>query len=191
VWRGSDLTLLHTLDVQDEWGRAAEPRVLSDGETVLVSTFGCSLLRVVGLTGEDDEAPTLERVWSFGGSSCALPVVVGRFWIQAVPPVNGLVALDVSDPANPVEVARVTLADDDWPHWISLSPDGHRIVVTGYAGTRHRVILVDLDPTTGAMTVDEAFTSPGATRPGVSFDRGSWPHGETGPGDPHGVVFSR
>ena len=63
--------------------------------------------------------------------------------------------------------------------------------MTGYAGTRHRVVIVDLDPETGAMAVDEAFTSPGAARPGVSFDRPSWPHGETGPGDPHGAVFSR
>ena len=91
--------------------------------------------------------------------------MAGRFWIQAVPSANGLVALDVSDPANPVEAARVTLDDDDWPHWISLSPDGRRIVVTGYAGTRHRVILVDLDPETGSMAVDEAFTSPGASTP--------------------------
>ena len=188
VWRGSDLQLLHTIDFPDEWGRAAEPRVLADGETVLVSTFGCSLLRVVGLDGDE---PSLERVWEFGGSSCALPVVVGNFWIQAVPSVNGLVALDVSDPANPVEAARVSLDEDDWPHWISLSPNERRIVVTGYAGTRHRVILVDLDPQTGQMSVDTDFGTPGADRPGITFDRNVWPHGETGPGDPHGVVFSR
>ena len=188
LWRMSDLALLHTLEFPPEWGRAAEPRLLSDGETVLVSTFGCTLLHVEGITSD---APSVSRVWDFGGSSCALPIVSGDFWIQAVPEVNGLVTLDVSDPADPVEVARLSLADDDWPHWIAPSSDGQRIVVTGYAGTRHRVLIVDFDPATGALAVDSAFTSEGADRPGVSFVRDSWPHGETGPGDPHGVVFSR
>ncbi|MEM7417488.1 MAG: hypothetical protein AAF389_18505 [Gemmatimonadota bacterium] len=187
VWRLSDLTLLHTVDLPAEWGPAAEPRVLSDGETVLVTTFGCKLLRVVDLAGRE---PTAEVVFDFGGRSCALPVVVGDYWIQAVPEAHGLVALDVSDPSAPREVSRVTLDDDDWPHWISLAPDQRRIVVTGYAGTRHRVVLVDLDPSTARMSVDVDFND-GSGRPGITFDRGTWPHGSTGPGDPHGVVFSR
>lgn len=188
IWRMSDLQLLHTLELPPEWGRAAEPRLLSDGETVLVSTFSCALLRVEGLISD---APSVSRVWDFGGSSCALPIVAGDFWIQAVPEVNGLVTLDVSDPANPVEVARLSLGDDDWPHWISPSPDERRVVVTGYAGTRHRVLIVDFDPETGALGLDSAFTSAGTDRPGVSFVRDAWPHGASGPGDPHGAVFSR
>jgi hypothetical protein len=187
IWRLSDLTLLETLEFPEEWGPAAEPRVLADGVTVLVSTFGCKLLRVVGL---ETAEPSLELAYDFGGASCALPVVTGGFWIQAVPEANGLVALDVSAASSPVEVARVELAEDDWPHWISLSPDASRIVVTGYAGTRYRVILIDLDADSGAMQVDAAFTSPGADGPGVSFDRPEWPHGSTGAADPHGAVFS-
>ena len=189
VWRLSDLSLLHTLELPQEWGLAAEPRLLADGETVLVSTFGCALLRVKNLMSE---APSVEKVWDFGGSSCALPIVSGEYWVQAVPAANGLVALDVRDLENPFEVAHVLLEEDDWPHWISLSPDGRRIVVTGYAGTRHRVLIVDFDPVTGDLEVDASFTSSvGADRPGVSFDRAAWPHGESGPGDPHGAVFSR
>ena len=188
IWRMSDLQLLHTLELPEEWGRAAEPRLLSDGETVLVSTFGCSLLRVEGLTSD---TPSVSRVWEFGGSSCALPIVSGDFWIQAVPEVNGLVTLDVSDPARPVEISRLSLGLDDWPHWISLASDGRRIVVTGYAGTRHRVLIVDFDPATGAMAVDTDFGSADPDRPGVSFIRDVWPHGASGPGDPHGAVFSR
>ena len=46
VWRLSDLTLLRTIPIPNEWGSAAEPRVLADGRTVLVATFGCSLLRI-------------------------------------------------------------------------------------------------------------------------------------------------
>ncbi|NNM35180.1 MAG: hypothetical protein HKO53_19045 [Gemmatimonadetes bacterium] len=187
VWSLGDLRLLHTIDLPREWGRAAEPRLLSDQETVLVTTFGCKLLRVVGLESVE---PAAEVIYDFGGASCALPVVVGDLWIQAVPGAHGLVALDVSDPGAPREVSRVTLADDDWPHWISLSPDRRRIVITGYAGTRHRMIIVDLDPFDGTMRVDPNF---GGTedRPGISLDREDWPHGATGPGDPHGVVFSR
>lgn len=187
IWRLSDLALLSTLEVPTDWGEAAEPRVLSDGRTVLVSTFGCSLLRVEGLEGD---APTLSRAHHFGGSGCALPVVTGDTWIQAVPAAHGLVALDVSDPARVSEVHTVSLDEDDWPHWIALSPDERRIVVTGYAGTRHRVILVDWDPSTQTLSVDESF-GPTAGRPGISFDRSDWPHGSSGPGDPHGAVFSR
>ncbi|MGY8779449.1 MAG: hypothetical protein ACKVIN_15195 [Longimicrobiales bacterium] len=187
IWRLSDLTLLETLEFPEEWGPAAEPRVLADGVTVLVSTFGCKLLHVVGLETDD---PSLELAYDFGGASCALPVVTGDFWIQAVPDANGLVALDVSAVSSPVEVARVELTEDDWPHWIALSPDESRIVVTGYAGTRYRVILINLDAHTGKMQVDSAFATAGEDRPGVSFDRPSWAHGSTGPADPHGAVFS-
>jgi len=188
VWRLSDLTLLATLSYPEEWGPAAEPRLLADGETVLVSTFGCKLLRVVGLETED---PTLALSYEFGGTSCALPVVVGDLWIQAVPNAHGLVALDVSELGSPVEVSRVALSEDDWPHWIALSPDERRIVVTGYAGTRHRVLLIGLDAPSGNMYVDTAFSAGGDGRPGVSFDRLDWEHGSTGPADPHGAVFSR
>ncbi len=187
VWRLGDLGLAATLDLPEEWGAAAEPRVLRDGETVLVSTFGCRLLRVDGLDGG---APSVTVVHTFQGEGCALPVVAGDHWIQTVPAAHALVALDVSRPGEPREVARLTLGEDDWPHWIALSPDGRRIVVTGYAGTRHRILLVDVDPSSGAMTVDEDFRDPGSDRPGISFDRRDWPHGASGPADPHGAVFS-
>ena len=188
VWRLSDLTLLATLDLPGEWGAAAEPRVLSDGESVLISTFGCKLLRIDDL---ETDSPSVSLAYDFGGGNCAVPVVANNLWIQTVPEIHGLVALDVTNPERPHEVSRLVLGDDDWPHWISLEPGGRRIAVTGYAGTRHRDLMIQLDGTTGRMSVDSAFTSPGARLPGVSFDRADWPHGDTGPADPHGVVFSR
>jgi len=100
VWRLSDLVLLHTIEFPDEWGAAAEPRVLADGRTVLVTTFGCSLLRVTGL---DTPTPGIERVHQFHGSNCALPVVAGNFWIQTVPEDGALVTLDVTKPNEPLE----------------------------------------------------------------------------------------
>jgi hypothetical protein len=193
VWNLSGLELLATLDLPPEWGPAAEPRALSDGRTVLVSTFGCKLLRIDGLENSTnpDEAPVASLVHEFQGTACALPVVAGDLWVQTVPALHGLVALDVSDPSDVREVSRLVLGEDDWPHWISLSPGGDRIVVTGYAGTRHRILMVDLDPVTGEMSVDESFGESGPGRPGISLDRIRWSHGATGPGDPHGVVFSR
>jgi hypothetical protein len=84
--------------------------VLRDGETVLVSTFGCRLLRVDGL---DDEAPSVTLVHTFQGEGCALPVVAGDHWIQTVPAAHGLVALDVSSPGGPGR----------WPasHWATTT----------------------------------------------------------------------
>ena len=48
VWRLSDLALLHTLSLPDgpagnEGLLTAEPRLMADGKTVLVSTFRCGL----------------------------------------------------------------------------------------------------------------------------------------------------
>ena len=188
IWRLSDLTPLATLDLPEDWGAAAEPRVLPDGETVLISTFGCKLLRIDDLA---TDSPSVSLAYDFGGENCAVPVVANNLWIQTVPEIHGLVALDVANPELLHEVSRLVLGDDDWPHWISLEPGGRRIVVTGYAGTRHRILMIHLDGTTGRMSVDSAFTSPGERLPGVSFDRVDWPHGATGPADPHGVVFSR
>lgn len=187
IWRLSDLALLHTIDIPEEWGAAAEPRVLADGQTVLITTFGCSLLRVTAL---DTSMPEVEHVHEFGGSNCALPVVAGNYWIQTVPDDGALVALDVQQPDAPREVSRLQLGEGHWPHWISLGPQASRLVVTGYSATRHRVIVVQFDTATGRLMVDEEFSA-GDGRLGISFERDRWPHGTTGPGDPHGVVFSR
>lgn len=184
VWRLSDLALLHTLQIPHEWGAAAEPRLLADGRTVLVTTFGCSLLRLADLA---TDAPRVERVYRFAGANCALPVVFGHFWVQTVPAENALVALDVRRPGAPREVGRLALGPGHWPHWISLEPSGGRIVITGYQRTRQRVIMARVHPRTGALTADPRF---GAGE-GVSFNRRDWPHGPSGPGDPHGAVFSR
>ena len=187
VWRLSDLTLLRTIPIPNEWGSAAEPRVLADGRTVLVATFGCSLLRMVDLA---TDAPRVERVYGFAGANCAVPAVVGHFWIQPVPAEHALIALVVGRPDSPREVSRLVLGPGQWPHWISVEPNGRRVVVTGYQATRYHVIVATFDPMTGAVAADSAFGG-GKDGLGVSFERREWPHGATGPGDPHGAVFSR
>lgn len=106
LWRLSTLELLHTFTLPpgplgDEGDLTAEPRLLADGRTVLVSTFNCGLYLLEGLDGA---APTGRLVATFPrskGTYCAIPVVSGRYLIITVPAYPGVVSIDVSDPANP------------------------------------------------------------------------------------------
>ncbi|MBW3660594.1 MAG: selenium-binding family protein [Gemmatimonadetes bacterium] len=191
VWRLSDLAPVATIRLPAgpkgyENQQPGEPRLLEDGETVLVATFTCGLYRVTGLGGE---APSAEFVHGFDGGGCALPVVLGRWWIQSVPSAHAVVTLDVSDPAAPREVDRLTLGGRNFPHWLALDGHGQRIVITDRGDGERRIFLATIDPETGELALDEAFRDPGAGRPGVSFDRSEWPHGVTGAAKPHGAVF--
>lgn len=196
VWRLSDLTLLHTFALPDgpaggEGMYSAEPRVLADGKTVLVSTFNCGLYLLEGL---ETDAPSARLVSSFPrreGTYCAIPVIAGNHYLVTVPAWSAVVALDISDPANPREVSRAAFGPGDVPHWISLSPDGRRVVLTGYGTMKHRVELLTFDPATGALARDERFREPGASEPGFRMEGKAWPHGGSAAGVPHGAVFSR
>ena len=161
----------------------AEPRVLADG-SVYVNTFSCGLYR---LTGIDSAAPKAEFVHAFPGGtgghdSCAVPVVAGKYWVQTVGAVNGLIVLDVSDPAKPVEVSRLELDAKAYhmPHWVAADRSSDRLVVTG--SKQSWVLVLRLDPATGKLSIDQGFQA--------SFDRTTWPHGETGKAVVHGAVFS-
>jgi hypothetical protein len=194
-WRLSDLSLLHTIPLADgprgdEGGFTAEPRVLGDGKTVLVSTFNCGLYLVEGL---DSDTPGARLVASFPrkeGTYCAIPVIAGRYYLVTVPAWSAVVSLDISDPAAPREAGRVSFGPDDVPHWIAISPDLRRLVVTGYGGMLHRVEMVDFDSATGRLARDTRFREEGAAEPGFRMDDKSWPHGGSAAGIPHGAVFS-
>lgn len=196
LWRLSDLTLLHTFALPDgprgdEGLYTAEPRVLRDGRTVLVSTFSCGLYLLDGL---ESEAPSGRLVASFPEREnryCAIPVIAGDYYLVTVPAWSAVVSLDISDPAAPREVSRVAFGSDDVPHWIALSPDQRRVVVTGYEGMQHRVELLTFDAATGALARDERFRDDGASTPGIRFDNKRWPHGSAVKGVPHGAVFGR
>ena len=185
VWRLSDLTLLHTLGLPpgprgDEADYTAEPRVLSDGRTVVVTTFSCGMYLLEGLEGD---APSGRLVASFPRSDdtwCAIPVVSGDHLVITVEEIPGVVSLDVSDPTRPREVGRVTLPDGWVPHWLALEPNGRRLVLTGHGAMENRVVLLTHHPATGTLALDERFREEGATEPGVRLA-----------GVPHGAVFSR
>jgi hypothetical protein len=190
VWRLSDFKLLKSIRLQGEEGiDPAEPRLLSDGRTVLVSTFTCGLYRITNL---ETENPSAEFVHRFGGKNCALPVVAGKFWIETVPDSRALVSLDVSNPSKPVEISRLVLGEKDGPHWISLEPNKERIVISGGTDAlESRILIAKIDSKTGKLSLDEAFREKGAKQAGVSFDRQVWKHGRNGRAIPHGAVFSR
>jgi hypothetical protein len=196
VWRLSDLTLLHTITLPDgpagdESMLTAEPRVLADGRTVLVSTFSCGLYLMEGLDGD---RPSGRLVASFPRKPktyCAIPVIAGRYYLVTVPAWSAVVSLDIGDPAAPREVGRITLGADDVPHWIALSQDHRRVAITGYGAMRHRVVIARFDSATGGLTLDKRFREPGASAPGFRMDDKTWPHGGRAMGIPHGAVFSR
>ncbi|CAN5444840.1 hypothetical protein BH23ACI1_BH23ACI1_27330 [soil metagenome] len=196
VGRLSDLSLLRTFPLPDgaagnEGMLTAEPRLLDDGRTVLVSTFNCGLYLMEGLEGDTPSARLVASFPQKAGTSCAIPVIAGRYYLVTVPAWSAVVSLDISDPGAPREVSRIALADGDVPHWIAISPDHRRVVVTGYEGMQHRVVIARLDPDTGQLAVDERFREDGATEPGFRMDNKTWPHGGTARGIPHGAVFSR
>jgi hypothetical protein len=197
VWRLSDLALLHTLRVPlarpagaDHAGHGAaggehhrlpaEPRVLADGRTVMFGTFTCGLYHLVGV---ETDAPRVVFSTVFPGTDCAVPVVVGRWWIQTVPALRALVALDVSDPAAPIEASRLVLGDDVAPHWLAADASGRLLVTTSATPGDPTMRFVAFDPATGALSLDPH-------RLPIDLRRVNWPDGYTGLVVPHGSVFS-
>ncbi|MGZ8455374.1 MAG: hypothetical protein ACXWZ4_02080 [Gemmatirosa sp.] len=198
VWRRSDLALLHTLAIPaapahaghaPAGGAAAhdsvhhrypgEPRLLDDGRTVMLGTFTCGVYR---LTGLDGSRPQLDFVHAFPGGDCAVPVRVGRWWVQTVPALRALVTLDVADPARPREVARLAFDRAAYPHWLAADAAGTRLVMDGGAPIDARLHLVTLDRGTGALAAD-------ATVPVVDLSRVAVPGLGVVRAVPHGAVF--
>jgi hypothetical protein len=192
VWRLSDLTLMATLELPPQEGGhnawTAEPRRLARGD-VYVNTFSCGLYRIDDVDGPQPSVASVLHSSFEGNGYCAVPVVVGDFWIQPSATERAIVAYDLRDATQPREASRLDL-DPAFPrpHWLALDAAGSRIVVTAEAGW---VLLLHVDPATGALSMDEQFRDEGASQPGLRFDRTDWPHGATGKAVPHGAVFGR
>ncbi len=195
VWRLSDRALLHTFPLPDgprgsEGLLTAEPRLLEDGKTVLVSTFSCGLYLMEGLASDKPSGKLVASFPQKSGEFCAIPVISGHYYLVTVPAWNAVVSLDISDPSAPREVSRLTLGPEDVPHWIAISPDQRRVVVTGYEALQHRALIARFDPASGQLTMDERFREEVASEPGFRMDNKTWPHGGDAKGIPHGAVFS-
>ncbi|MDQ3698638.1 MAG: hypothetical protein M3373_11545 [Gemmatimonadota bacterium] len=194
IWRLSDLELLRTLAIPvagehvehathstEHHRLPGEPRVLADGRTVMFGTFTCGLYHITGVDGSD---PRVSFSYAFPGANCAVPVVVGKYWIQTVPQLHALVALDVSNPAHPVEASRLVFGDDVRPHWLAADASGRRLVTSSSSKTDPTLHIVEFDPTTGALTRRR-------DAPVLDLRRVQWPDGSESSAVPHGVVFSR
>src|SRR5215469_8275127 len=194
VWQFSNLHLLRTLVLppgpggNEQYG-PGEPRLLEDGKSLLIHTFSCGLYLMRGV---QDVQPSIRFVYKFPGDNCGVPLRVRHWWLATVPETHSLTVLDIADPEHPREVSRVTFDAGQQPHWVAVDPSGSRIVVNSdEQSPDHRLFIVNFDPGTGAVTLDEHFRDRGNKRPGVSMDGKSWPHGFRGNAYAHGTVFSR
>lgn len=193
VWRLSDLTVLHTMVVpvaashEDHMEHAeghhllpGEPRTLADGKTVMFGTFTCGLYRLTEIA----TAPKAEFVSSYPGKWCAVPVVVGNFWVWTIPALHAVVSLDVSNSAKPREVSRLVLGDSVMPHWMARDESGTRLVVNSGSGEDPRVYLLRIDPATGALSRDSEL-------PVLEMSKVEVPGLGEVVAKPHGSVFAR
>ncbi|MBA2466295.1 MAG: hypothetical protein H0V46_01650 [Sphingomonas sp.] len=185
VYRLSDLSLVKTIRLPAN-DAPNEPRLLRDGRTVLVTSVECRLYQVSGLDGPD---PELELIHQERPRGCAMPVVIGDYWVQAHAADHRVFVLDISDLRNVRTVSSVTFDERQRPHW--LAAHGGRIVMVNEPGpsAERRIWMLRLDPATGQLVLDRAFRDAASDRPGIAFGRPDWPHGATGNAVPHGTVF--
>lgn len=194
VWRLSDLKLLHTLRIPADHAHGAqpndtvphhlfpgEPRLLSDGKTIMLATFTCGLYT---LTGIETNKPRVTPVYVFPGTNCAVPVRIGKYWIQTVPDIHAVVALDVSNPASPREVSRIDLGEASKPHWLAADDSGQLLVVNSGSRRDTNLYLLRFDKSTGALSRHPRLPTLDLNRVAVEG------LGEVS-GVPHGAVFSR
>lgn len=194
VWRMSDLKLLHTLRIPADHPHGmhatdttphhlfpGEPRLLQDKKTVMLATFTCGLYTI---TAYETYKPRITPVYRFAGQDCAVPVVIGKYWLQTVPAEQAVVVLDVSDPAVPKEVSRYAFTGNVRPHWLGNDASGRRIVVNSGSKKDAALHLLIFDPSTGRLSRDEKT-------PRLDMSNVNVP----GLGEvlavPHGVVFGK
>jgi hypothetical protein len=163
---------------------ARKNRLGPDG-SIFLQTVACGIERITGI---NTDQPKSQLVYSFPGSYCGVPTIVGHYLIQSVPDIHGLIVLDIAHGQSPVEVSRLSFGDDYlYPHWTGWDGKAQRLVVTGLST---RLYLLKLDQATGSLTIDDAFHDADG-KAGFNFDDREWPHGWKGSGRAHGVVFSR
>ncbi len=194
IWRLSDLSLLKTMEVPAVAGDSAhvfpfEVRTLPDG-TVFMNSYHCGFYHITGLAG----TPKIERVMAMSQANprnfgCSVPVIVGHYMVMPIAYAHRYATIDIADPTHPKEVASFPTDTTFFPHWASVDPGSDRIVVTDQGDGQSVVKIMHFDAVTGRLAWDMNFKDSGATSPGVSFRRVSWPNGVIGMAMPHGAVF--
>jgi hypothetical protein len=186
LWRLHDLKLLQTIALPTSPTAKneqfpGEPILAADGRSVLIHTFNCGVYRVSDL----DTKPVVRTLRTFDAEMCGVPLRLGHYWVATLFDKHAIAAYDLDTP-DIKEVSRITLDEKQKPHWISVDASGKRIVLNSGEYGDHRLFLIDFDPTSGSLKLDESFRDAGSDRSGVSMDGRKW-----GDAYPHGVVFSR
>lgn len=190
IWRLSDLTLLKTLAVPEVAGDSAnvypfEVRTLADG-TVMLNSYFCGFFRISDLGG----SPRIDRVMKLPGNfGCSVPVTADTLMIMPIAYAHRFATINIADPAHPREIASFATDSTFFPHWATADPGSDRLVVTDQGDGPPMVKIMLLDRSTGRLSWDQSFKDPGATAPGVSYHRASWPNGIKGMAMPHGALF--
>ena len=195
LWRLSDLTLLRTISFprtsSDSTSRYPfEVRFFPDGRSAILNTYNCGFYYLSGLEGA---APAVEPVLALEhprNIGCGVPLLIGKWWIMPISNAHEFVVFDVSDPRKPRRASTLATDSTFFPHWMSRDAGSDRIVLSA-EGKHPSVRMVRFDSTTGTLAWDERFREKPDGPLGVSFDRAEWPHGKSGPAQPHGTVFSR
>jgi hypothetical protein len=182
IWRLHDLKLLQTIVLAGKGNELpGEPVLSADGKSVLIHTFTCGLYEVQDI----DSKPVVRPLRTFDAELCGVPLRLGHYWIATMFDKHAVAVYDLNT-LDLKEVARITLDEQQKPHWLSPDASGRRIVLNSGEYGEHRLYVLDFDPSTGALKLDEKFRDASSDRAGVSMDGKKW-----GDAYPHGAVFSR
>jgi 56kDa selenium binding protein (SBP56) len=212
IWNLNGLQLEHTV-VLDAGPRGEEnlgpvtARFLHNQRMVFVNTDQGSALYVSDSV--HTKTPIFRLVFDFGAGAFGGGMAItpdDRFLVVALAGLNRVVSLDIGDAWHPKPVSNVRLDRNPLdtgkprrggPHHLTMSADGTRIAVSDYTidvpglaqdGDR-RVYMLRLDRGSGRLRLDGAFQDERTGEVGVSFDRPTWPHGETGSARPAGLLL--
>ena len=194
IWRLSDFRLLRTIAMPPSPGDSMERypfevRALADGRTALLNTYYCGFYLLSGLETANPQVALVHSMREPRRVGCSVPTLVGHFWVMPVAYDHSVITLDIADPSHPREVSVLRADSTFLPHWSSADPTSDRLVITGQDDGEARVLMARIDRATGQLSWDERFRDAGAARPGVSFDRPTWPHGTVMHAMPHGALF--
>ncbi|HYV58339.1 MAG TPA: hypothetical protein VE911_12370 [Candidatus Nitrosopolaris sp.] len=211
IWKVEDLTLVKTIGLEagprgEENLGPLTARAMRQKPIVYVNTEGGG---VYASDSIQTEVPSFRLVYDFGagvhGGGAAL-TPDDRYYVVALPGKNRVASLDVADPWKPRPISSVRFDRDPMdssrsrrggPDTLTMSADGTRIAVSDYTvdvpgffqDGDHRVYMMRLDPATGRLRIDGAFVDELTGEVGVNFNRTRWPHGETGPARPKGLLL--
>jgi hypothetical protein len=212
VWRLANLALLRTV-VLEAGPRGEEnlgpltPVAFHRTPVVYVNTHEGGGLYASDSLGQAE--PVFRLVFDFAAGAGAAGAAVtpdDAYYVTALTGRNRVASFDVRDPWHPKLVSALRFDHDPAdplkarvgrPSALAMSADGTRFAVADDAVELpaerregdHRVYLLLLDPATGKLRFDPAFRDETTGEVGVDFARSRWPHGETGPARPYGVLF--